>query len=248
MTRHEGTDILPTWSPNGDRLAYSSNRTGDRDLYIIPADGSQEPTRILTAPEFRQYITDWSPDEKILLFFRMRVGGQESDLWYLEKSDDGSSYEEVLFLQSRFNERTAKFSPDGRYVAYSSDESAEYEIYIRRFPDAGGLRRVSVNGGSQPRWRADGEELSYVEGDTLMAVPVSTSPELTVGTPKPLFSSPGLLLGRGNVLGYDVTPDGQRFVVWEPVEAEEGAEQTARPSIRVVQNWFAEFKDRQTNQ
>ncbi len=240
LTRHEGTDIIPTWSPKGDRLAYSSNRTGDRDLYTIPADGSQEPTLILTAPEFRQYVGDWSADETILLFYRQRVGGQESDLWYLEKSDDGSSYEEVLFLQSRFNERTPKFSPEGRYVAYSADESGEYEVYIRRFPDAGGLRRVSVNGGSQPRWRTDGEELFYVEGDTLMAVPVSTSPELTVGTPKPLFSSPGLLLNGARVLNYDVTPDGQRFVVWERIEAKEEAQQ----SIRVVQNWFAEFKDR----
>ncbi len=242
LTRYEGTDLLPTWSPKGDRLAFSSSRTGDRDLYIIPTDGSQEPTLILTAPEFRQYITDWSPDEKILLFFRRRLGDQDNDLWYLEKSDDGSSYEEVLFLQSRFNETTAKFSPDGRYVAYSADESGEYEVYIRTFPDAGGLRRVSVNGGSQPRWRADGKELFYVEGDRLMAVTVSTSPELTVGTPKPLFSSPGLLLNGARVLNYDVTPDGQRFVVWEPVEAEEEVQQ----SIRVVQNWFAEFKDGQT--
>ena len=131
-------------------------------------------------------------------------------------------------------------------MAYSADESGEYEVYIRRFPDAGELRRVSVNGGSQPRWRADGKELFYVEGDRLMAVPVSTSPELTVGIPKPLFSSPGLLLSGSAVLNYDVTPDGQRFVVWEPVEAAEGAEQTAQQSIRVVQNWFAEFKDRQT--
>ena len=242
LTRYEGTDILPTWSPKGDRLAYSSSRTGDRDLYIIPTDGSQEPTLILTAPEFRQYITDWSTDEKILLFFRRRVGSREYDLWYLERSDDGSSYDAVLFLQSRFNERTAKFSPDGRYVAYSADESGEYEVYIRRFPDAGGRRRVSVNGGSQPRWRVEGEELFYVEGDTLMAVPVSTSPELTVGTPKPLFSSPGLLLKDGNALAYDVTPDGRRFVVWEQIEAKQEVQQ----SIRVVQNWFAEFKDGQT--
>ena len=242
LTQHEGTDLGPIWSPKGDRLAYSSNRTGDRDLHIIPADGSLEPTQILAAPEFRQYITDWSPDEKTLLYYRRRVGGREYDLWYLERSDDGASYEEVPFLQSQFNERTARFSPDGRYVAYSADESGEYEVYIRRFPDAGGLRRVSVNGGSQPRWRADGEELFYVEGDTLMAVPVSTSPDLRVGRPKPLFSSPGLLLSDINALGYDVTPDGQRFVVWQPVEAEEEVQQ----SIRVVQNWFAEFKDGQT--
>ena len=239
VTSHEGMDNFPTWSPKGDRLAYSSDRTGDRDLYIIPADGSQEPTQILAAPEFRQYITDWSPDEKILLFDRGERG--DADLWYLKRKDDGASYEEVPFLQSRFNERTAKFSPDERYVAYSADDSGEYEVYIRGFPDAGGLRRVSVNGGSQPRWRADGEELFYVEGDTLMAVPVSTSPELTVGTPKPLFSSPGLVLRQNHVLAYDVTPDGQRFVVAEPVEAEEEVQQ----SIRVVQNWFAEFENRQ---
>jgi serine/threonine protein kinase/WD40 repeat protein len=243
LTQHEGTDLAPAWSPGGDRLAYSSDRNGegDRDLFIIPADGSRDPIQILSAPKFRNYITDWSPDEKIVFFFRGGIGGVNYDLFYLRKKEDGSSYDEVPFLQSRFHERTATLSPDGRYVAYSADESGEYEVYIRRFSDAGGLRRVSFNGGAGPRWRVDGKELFYVEGDRLMAVRVSTDPELKVGIPEPLFSSPGLPVSNVNVLAYDVTRDGQRFVVSEPIETGE----EVLESIRVVENWHEEFRDRE---
>jgi hypothetical protein len=97
-----------------------------------------------------------------------------------------------------------------------------------------------VNGGSQPRWRGDGKELFYVEGDTMMAVPVSTSPSFTVGATEALFSAPGLAFQPNNLVGYDVTPEGDRFVVREAVEAET----ETQPVIRVVENWYAEFKDR----
>ena len=120
-----------------------------------------------------------------------------------------------------------------------SDESGQREIYIQAFPQGGNKRRVSVNGGIAPRWRADGKELFYVEGETLMATPVSTSPSLTVGSPEALFSAQGLAWLPNNFLGYDVTPEGNKFVLRETVEADT----ESQPSIRVVQNWFAEFRD-----
>jgi hypothetical protein len=124
-----------------------------------------------------------------------------------------------------------------------SNESGESEIYIQAFPEGGNKRRVSVNGGIAPRWRADGKELFYVEGETLMATPVSTSPSLTVGSPEALFSAPGLAWRGANFLGYDVTPEGNKFVIWEAVKTDT----EAQPVIRVVQNWYEEFRDRQPN-
>ena len=241
FTTDEDVDLFPTWSPSGDRIAFSSGRTGDRTIYIKRTDGSGEPAEIVQNPEFRQYLTDWSPDERTLLFFRHREGATEQDLWYLERKEDGN-YEEVPLLQTSANESTAKFSPDGRFVAYRSDRTGQDEVFVCTFPECRNQQRVSVNGGSQPRWRKDGKELFYVEGDSLMAVRVSTDPTLSLGSPQKLFSSEGLVLERSHLLTYDVTPDGERFVLAEP--AVEGAE-VPEPTIRVVQNWFAEFRDRQ---
>ena len=242
LTFHERSDLLPTWSPTGDRIAFSSGRTGGRDLYVSRADGSGDPELLLSASEFRYYLTDWSPDESILSFFRQNNLRAEDDLMYLQRKEDGSGYQEIPFLQTKFKERTAKLSPDGRYVAYSSNQSGQYEVYIRSFPDARGQERVSENGGSQPRWRKDGKELFYVEDTTLIAVSVSTSPDLTVGSPERMFSSAGLRLSAAHVLTYDVTADGERFVIVEPV-ADEG--EVPDPVIRVVQNWYEEFRDRE---
>lgn len=102
---------------------------------------------------------------------------------------------------------------------------------------------MSVNGGVAPRWRADGKELFYVEGETLMATPVSTSPSLTVGSPEALFSAPGLAWGGTNFLGYDVTSEDDKFVLKETVETDT----EAQPIIRIVQNWYEQFRDRQPN-
>ncbi len=136
----------------------------------------------------------------------------------------------------------AKLSPDGRFLAYESNESDRYEIYVRSFPGGDGKRQVSVNGGTQPRWRSDGRELYYVEGDTLMAVSVSTESAFTLGQPQQLFEAPALTrTGGGLNGGYDVSADGQRFLTIAPVE---GAD-SAPPTIRIVENWYEEFRDRE---
>jgi Tol biopolymer transport system component len=244
LTAEGGNDLWPTWSPAGDRIAFASARTGDRDIYVRRADGSGDASPLLLTEDTAEYMTDWSRDEKTLLFWRRLQGAGGTgvgDIFYLKRKDDGS-YEEFPFLTSEFEETTPQFSPDERFIAYTSNESGTLEIYIQAFPRGGDKRRVSVNGGSQPRWRGDGKELFYVEGDTLMAVPISTSPSLTVGAPEALFSAPGLAYQPNNLVGYDVTPEGDRFVVREAVEAETESE----PVIRIVQNWFAEFKDHQS--
>ncbi len=234
LTTDEARDLWPTWSPSGGRIGFSSGRSGGRDLYVKRADGSAAAEPLLLTPDGREFLTDWSRDESILLFHRE---GPTSGVYYLRKAPDGR-YEEVPFLTSEFRETRAVFSPDERFVAYTSNESGRREVYIRSFPDSGSKRQVSLQGGLEPRWRADGKELFYVEGDSMMAVPVTTSPSLTVGVPGTLFSTPSLGGFTGN---YDVTPDGNRFVLVEPV-TDEG--DVSEPRIRVVENWYEKFRDR----
>jgi len=128
-------------------------------------------------------------------------------------------------------------SPDGRFLAYQSNESGQFEVYVQPFPQGGGKRQVSMNGGRQPRWSGDGKELFYVEGDTLVAVSVTTEPTFSVGSARPLFDAQDAFVGRGH--SYDVSAEGQRFVMVETLE------EPPAPLIRVVQNWFAEFRGRE---
>ena len=151
------------------------------------------------------------------------------------------------FLQTPFSEHTAQFSPDEKWVAYVSNESGRCEVYIRSFPDGGGKQRVSVNGGTRPRWSREGGEVFYIEDSTLMAVPVATRLTLTIGQPQRLFVSEALARGPG-ILNYDVAPDGQKFVLPEmapagDANAEQESADRQRPTIRVVRNWYEEFRD-----
>ncbi len=148
----------------------------------------------------------------------------------------------MTFLSTPAQERSPKLSPDGRFLAYLSDESGRNEIYVRPFPDGTGKWPVSVNGGSQLRWGSDSKELYYVEGEaTLMAVSVSTDGVFTLGQPRQLFESSDLRQPGGVSPTYDVSADGERFVMIAPVEGDEAA----APKIRVVENWHEEFRDRE---
>ena len=243
LTDLPSNEIYPSWSPQGDRIIFSSGGAGPyhRDLYTVLADGSEDPVLFLESPEFRSYVTDWSSDGNTILVWRQYLSGAKADLWYLKRKE-GGGWEESPFLQTEYVEQLAKLSPDVRFIAYDSDRSGEREVYVRSFPDGTGVRRVSTNGGTQVRWRKDGKELFYVEGDALMAVSVSTSPKLTIGAPEKLFSDDTLVFRpRIDWLNYDVTPDGQRFVVRER-EQEAGE---AAVKLRVVQNWYEEFRDRE---
>ena len=144
-------------------------------------------------------------------------------------------------MQTPYRESNAKLSPDGRLVVYLSNESGQDEIYVRPFPEGGGRTAVSTNGGTQPRWSRDGKEIFYVEGTTLVAVQVSTSPDFSVGSVTRLFEHRALTQESGwPVARYDVSADGRRFVL--PVPVDEEAEQEV--SIRVVENWYEEFRER----
>jgi Tol biopolymer transport system component len=231
----------PIWLPKGDRISFSSNRRGESwfDIYVQSADGTGEAQPLVASP-YGEWNNDWSADEKYMIFVQ---GPQGLDLYYLKRRDDGSGYDSVPFVTSPFIVVTSKLSPDGKYLAYESNESGRFEIYVQPFPQGGGKSQVSANGGRQPRWRGDGNELFYVEGNALVAVSVTTVGGFSAGEPQRLFEVvPGAVEGPGH--RYTVTPDGQRFIIVEDAEGEPAAV----PAIQVTQNWFAEFRGRQTGE
>jgi serine/threonine-protein kinase len=164
------------------------------------------------------------------LLYEETASDRFGDLWFLERSGDGSTWKPKLYLQTGNGERLARLSPDGRFVAYLSNETGQEEVYVRPFPRGERKWTVSRGGAFPPLWRSDGRELLYVSQGAVMAVPVSTDPDFSMGSPAKLFPHAG---------GFDVTSDGQRFLLAPPEE------DALQPTIRVVQNWYAEFRDRQ---
>jgi len=151
-----------------------------------------------------------------------------------------SDHQVKPFLQTRFQEGGAQFSPDGRWLAYASNESGRPEIYLQPYPGPGGKTQISTDGGTEPAWNRNGRELFYRSGDRMMAVEVTAEPSLVVGRPRMLFegrygSSQFPFIGTA----YDPSPDGQRFLM-----VKESDQVTSATQINVVLNWFEELKRR----
>ena len=190
----EGLDYLPVWSPSGEQVAFSAAWAGNFDIFLRGADGSGEESPLTDDPS-HEFPSDWSRSGKYLLYHREELE-TENDIWYLERDDDSGAWEPHVFLRTRFREGAAKFAPDERFVAYVSNESGRDEVYVPPFPEGGRRLTVSGNGGRQPRWRRDGKELFYVQGNTLIAVSVSTIPSFSVCSTTPLFETIGTQGGR----------------------------------------------------
>jgi Tol biopolymer transport system component len=230
ITFHSGgRGFAPVLSPDGGRIVYSSNSGGADDLYVKSANGTGQEERLLKTINFR-FASDWTAGGQWLLYSENDLKTKD-DLWVLPMEGERKP---VVFLRSEFNERDGAFSPDGNWIAYASDESGRYEIYVQPYPATGAKWQVSKDGGHWPRWRADGRELYWLEADgTLMAAEVSAAPAFRPGIPQPLFETRIQdLLER-----YAVSRDGKRFLVPMPVEETEGA----RP-LTVIQNWLAGAK------
>ena len=223
ITSHDSADNWPVWSPDGSRLAFASRRNGPLDIFGAPVSGNGREEALLESSE-NKYPTDWSADGKYLLYVVQT--GRGLDVWALPMT--GTDRQPFPVLETRFNEQGARLSPDGRWIAYHSDETGSDEIYVRAFRASGSALRVSPNGGTFPAWRADGRELFYLGGDNrMMAALVSTAASgsaVDVATPVALFSiRPGS--------AFTVTRDGQRFLVSRRTET------SAEIPITVLQNW-----------
>ena len=225
----------PVWTPDGKRIAFYSNKEGALNIFWQLADGSGGLDR-LTTSEFTSVPGSWSPDGQTLSFHdaNSKTG---NDIWMLQLSDRKAQ----PFLRTQFNEANPRFSPDGRWIAYISDESGRSEVYVQPYPGPGGKWQVSRDGGTEPVWNRNGRELFYRSGNKLMAVEITTQPNFELGNPRMLFEGP-YALAAVPVSNYDVSPDGQRFLMLKPSEQEQA--QSAPTQINVVTNWFEELKRR----
>ncbi len=232
-------EFIPRWTPSGKEVVYSAEPAPNR-MMRVSADGSSEPVEML-ARSGNSGAADWSPDGRYIAFHGLTPdSGTSNDLFYVEIDGEGKAGEVKTFLSTAANETAVQFSPDGRLLAYVSNESGRTEVYLRPFPTGAGRWQVSVNGGAQPRWRKDGKELFYVEDRTsLMAVPVGGGQTPTLGTPEQLFESEDLAFRSSTWPMYDVSADGQRFLTATPDE------EPPPPSVRIVENWYEEFRDRE---
>jgi eukaryotic-like serine/threonine-protein kinase len=205
-------DNSPTWSPDGSRIVFT-RREAVGTLYQIPASGNGAEKLLLATPQPKR-AADWSHDGRFLLF-RTQDVKTKYDLWALPMDGEAKPF---VVVQTNFDERDAQFSPDGKWIAYESDESGRFEIYVQPFPGPGQKLPVSTNGGAQVRWPRNGKELFYIGlDDRLMAVPIrvpSNGQAMEIGAPVPLFPT-RVIGGAVNVLRqqYVVSPDGQKFLI-----------------------------------
>ncbi|MDA2925238.1 hypothetical protein MYX65_11425, partial [Acidobacteria bacterium AH-259-L09] len=217
------------WSPNGRQLVFSSNRNGPADLFQKTVGGGEE--EVLFESEDNKYPESWSQDGRLIVFISLGVSTGGRAVYALPLLED---QEPKLLLETPFHKDELHVSPDGQWIAYNSNESGRWEVYVASFPEFTEKRQVSNAAGCQALWRRDGKELFYLGLDgKLMAVGVKSGSTLETGIPKVLFQTGVRVDPRWD--HYCVTGDGERFLVNEP------AEETAQP-LTVVLNWFEELK------
>lgn len=238
VTSDPGDEFAPVWSPDGRRLLFSSLTKSLVNLRIKDVMSLGNPVLLdVDNLGLGRFAADWSRDGRYIMY----VGGgraiSRSDLWVAPVA---AAREARPLLDSAFVETQGRFSPDSRWFAYVSNETGQLEVYVDRFPERGAKHLVSTQGGRWPRWVRDGNELFYLSPDNqLMTVAMKPSGDrLDIGVPHPLFVIRPRLPGRLDAYPYDVSPDGQRFVVNTLID------DTTSTTITVVINWAAGLLNR----
>ena len=234
FTKDPTGNPIVTWSPDGSHLVFGSERSGVSNAYRQASDGSGEPERLLASDALQMPIS-YTPDGRLLV--SVDVKGQQRDIYLMTL--DGERKMEPL-IHGPANELWAEVSPDGHWMVYDSDESGQFEVYVRPFPDPyrGSRWQISAAGGRQPMWSHDGRELFYRDfSGAMMSVPVPAGPGFTPGRPVRLFDGTGYTGAgaQGSGRTYDVSPDGSRFLMVRV------GDQSNTPLV-VVLNWFEELK------
>jgi Tol biopolymer transport system component len=241
LTFEGNTNGTPAWTPDGKRISFQSNKEGPINLFWLLADGSGGLERLTTSSEYNQAPSSWSPDGQLLAFTELSPA-TGWDIWVLRVGDPSAGSGQVRkaqpFLRTPFTEGAPRFSPDGRWLAYVSNESGRYEIYEQPYPGPGGKRQISAEGGTEPVWNRNGRELFYRSENKMMAVDIATQPSFVAGKPRKLFEG-AYLPTAATIQNYDVSPDGQRFLMLKG-----GEQEAAVTQINVVLNWFEELKQK----
>jgi serine/threonine-protein kinase len=237
----DGLSHAPVWSPDGKRIGFRSWKLGGMTMWSMPADRSAPEERLLDAKGM-QSVVSWSPDGNYIAYVDM-FPETRSDVLVLPLKGE---HKPIPLAHTSYYEGSPKFSPDGKWVVYCSNESGRAEVFVQPFPGPGPKIQISTEGGSDPLWRRAGGELYYRDGDKMMVVEVRTQPSFTAGRPRLLWQghySPGMSSSCGmpgvTSFNYDVTPDGQRFLMVKDLHQD-----VASNRIYVVVNWTQELARR----
>jgi serine/threonine-protein kinase len=241
LTTDPASDHSPLWTPNGERIVFTSTRAGYPELFLRPADGSGSDERLLARGKdlVDLLAMGWSPDGRQLLFTEVQANlrGTIGQIAFERPSDVN------VLVKSEFNNSFPAVSPNGRWLAYQSTiVSGRPEIYVERYPDLGNRQQISTGGGRLPLWSRDGQELFFgsLDGRQMFAVTVQSGTTLVAGRPRALFELAMLVQGTGN-RPYDIAPDG-RFVIIRSGQDE--ADGGAALNMIVVSNWLTELQQR----
>ena len=229
-TFRSGISADGIWSRDGSTIVFQSDNLF---IYRKPANGTGKE-ELLWNSGINNRPQDWSRDGKFVVYMSMSGGATGYGLWLLPMEGD---HKPVPYLLTSFNQGDAQFSPDGKWMAYASNESGQPQVYVQAIPANGAKWQVSPAGGTQPRWRGDGKELFYISSDQkLMAVSVKSGAAFEAGAPQPLFELDPVFPPMGGRFAYQPAADGQRFLVLS------AAGSNVAPPINVVLNWQAGLK------
>jgi Tol biopolymer transport system component len=227
LTFDSGNDFGPIWSPDDRHVLFSSNRKDTGDIYRKAATGLGGDEELIRMPGLT-IASDYSYDGRFISVANLEPDAKRGWDIYIHSVAEKRT---MPFQQTPFNELNPRFSPDGKWIVYQSDESGKAQVYVQSFPSSGGKWQVSTEGGTRPRWSARGDEIFYqLPGGKLMAVPVKTGAIFEVGIPKALFEMQPKSGPDGR---YVVSADGQRFVINNALKDE------VKAPVTMVQNWDA---------
>ncbi len=226
LTTDEALDTRPLWTPDGEQVVFNSNRDGTGGVYLRRADGTGPVEVLMTGPNNpRAYA--WGGDGQQLVLIQGGLGNFDLAVLSLE----GEPTLEPL-IQTPFGESRPAVSPDGQWIAYTSNESGQYEIYVQPFPALDSKSQISTTGGTSPVWGPEGRELFYRNGEAMLVVPIATEGGLAPGIPEVLFEARYLGSVPGEVgRHYDLAPAGERFLMIKPAA-------DTPTQIIFVENWF----------
>jgi serine/threonine-protein kinase len=238
----DGVSHWPVWSPDGQRIGYRSGPMGRFQLFQVPADRSRSAEPVAAAPDVSQSPGSYSPDGRALVYTMNLMTASAPKIAVVRLEGDRTPRP---LDDTRYSQGSPKFSPDGRFLAYCSNESGRPQVYVQAFPGPGPKAQVSSDGGTDPVWRRNGGELFYRNGNSMMAVPVATTPAFSSGRPQEMWKgsySHGMSSSCGapglSSSNYDVTADGQRFLMIRDDDIES---ETSR-EIVLVQGWADEVR------